>query len=428
MFTSSDPSADHLSVTFASGRVVLSYDGSFSALRPAEVRQGDRGQYAGFILEALERQHASDAASNRLYGYDWRDDTRSTPPRATLTIARSFGQYTVNIANIHLTPRATVTANTTSSSSASSTSSSSPTYCRSLFPLLQSVRTGIIGLGDRNKRHRDRMRVQQEQLSLIDLMLTDESTEAEAVEEEWLGVCMRLLNAEKARIREMRAKTEQVQRETAALTAKEVVAAKAPQSDSDSDIGEVKEVERVEVEDATEMKDDEEVAAAADDGPALSYDSNAMELSLHPDSTSPPQSLNSMPSLQPDSNANSLRSSSTTSSLSSSISQSRMSSSLLDSGEPSRRSVRKRARMQPPTISASSAALSDNAVIPATSLSLSSSLNGANRLLPPLSSADGKGASSTVRAPSPAASVNLAVRGEGRQTGRQGVTGLLDEL
>ena len=401
--------------------MVFSYNGSFSALRPAEVREGDKSLYASYVLTALQRQHSADAdTSGGLYSYEWRDATRSSAPKATLNIARTFGQYTVNIAIIHLTPVAPP-----SPPSSASSSSSASTYSRSLFPLLHSVRAGISGLHARDRRVRERLKKQQEQLELIELMLADKSTEAEAVEEEWLGACMRLLNTEKAKIREMRAKTDKVERETRALTAEQRPAAVIELSESESEKEE--EVKEVEPHGREEMKDDAETAAAAtDEGPALSHDSSAMELSLHPDSTSPPSSLTSMPSLQPDSSMNTQRSSSTTSSLASSSSLSRMSDGSMQSGDPSRRSVRKRARVQPPTVSPQSAPSSQAAPSIPTSLSLSSSLNGASRLLPPLSAAAGKIVAPTVRAPSPAASVSTAA--DGRQMSRQGVTALFDEL
>ena len=310
VLTASDPSADQLSVTFASNRVVLAYNGSFSALQPAEVKERDKTLYASYILTALRRQPTADAdAGSRLYGHEWKDETRSSSPRATLTIARTFDQYTVNIAIIRLTPAATT-------SPSSRASSSPPTYSRSLFPLLHSVRRGITELQERDRRVRDRTKKQQEQLELIELMLDDKNTEAEAVEEEWLGACMRLVNAEKAKIRTMRAKTERVKEETAALTAKAVLAAKSALSDSESESEEEKEEsKRAETGEVMEMRDDAVSGAAMDDGPALSFESGAMELSLPPDSSSPPASLTSLPSLQPDSNANSQRSSSTSSSL-----------------------------------------------------------------------------------------------------------------
>ena len=428
MFTSSDPSADQLSVTFASHRLVLQYAGSFSALRPAEVRERDKPTYAAFILTALQRQHRPDTdQSGGLYGYEWRDDTRSSSaPRATLTIARTFDQYTVNIAILNLTPAAPTPSSSSSSSSASP--SPSATYSRSLFPLLHSIRTGIVELQNRDKRVRERSKRQQEQLELIGVLLDDKSTEAMAVEEEWLGVCMRVLNAEKAKIRSMRAKTEAVKREIKALTDKAVPAAvKGRLSDSDSESEEEKKDERKgeEADGVTEMKVDDLTAAAMDDGPVLSIDSGAMELSLHSDSSFPPSSLTSVPSLQPDSNVNTQRSSSTSSSLTSLTSQSRMSGGLLESGESSRWSVRKRARVQPSSVAPSSAQSSVSGPSIPPSVSLSSSFNGSSRLLPPLSSALDKASLSTVRAPSPASVGTVA---DGRQTARQGVTALFDEL
>jgi hypothetical protein len=214
-----------------------------------------------------------------------------------------------------------------------------------------------------------------------------------------------------------------VKRETRALTEKPAAVVRLSDSESESEEGkdEMKGVE------AEEVKEDG-VAAAMDDGPALSHDSDAMELSLHPDTSfPPPSSLTSMPSLQPDSDANTQRSSSTSSSLTSTSSLSRLSGGLLDSADTTRRSVRKRARVQPSSVSSSLApSLVVGPSIPS-SVSLSSSLNGSSHLLPPLSTAGGKVVAPTVRAPSPAASVSSAA--DGRQTARQGgVTALLDEL
>ena len=414
VFTSSDPSADHLTVIFASSRIVLQYDGSFSALRPAEVRERDKSLYASYVLTALRRQHTGNAnTSGGLYGYDWRDETRSIAPRATLTIARTFDQYTVNIAIINLTP------------AAATPSSPSATYSRSLFPLLHSVRTGIVQLQSHDKRVRERLKRQQEQLDFINLMLDDKSTDAEAVEEEWLGVCMRLLNAEKAKIREMRAKTDRVKKETSVLTAKPAPAAVSLLSESDSENEEKDQMKGAESDEVSEVKDGEAIAAAVDDGPAPSHDSGAMELSFHPDSSFSPASLTSMPSLQPDSNAGTQRSSSTSSSPTSSSSLSKMSSGPLEASGTGRRSVRKRARVHNAVSSPSAASSVSGPSIPS-SISLSSSLNGAIRLLPPPSASGGKPAAPTLRAPSPATSMVAAV--DGRQSARQGVTGLLDEL
>ena len=410
MFTSSDASADRLSITFASGRIVLAYSGSFTALRPAEVRERDKSVYASYVLTALRQQPAAAAnTGGGPYGYDWKDATRSSAPCATLTIARTFDQYIVNIAII---PLKLVSATSPSPSMP-------PAYSQSLFPLLHAVRGGIARLQERDRAERERQKVQQRQLELIDSLLDDKSTQAEAVEEEWLGACMRLLNAEKAKIRDVRARTERVRNETAALSAKSLPAASSRLSDSDSESEEEKgESKEAGVVEGEEMKAGGSDAVAVDDGPALSFDSGSIELSLHPDSSLPPASFASMPSLHVD--GDSQRSSSTSSSLASTSSLSRTSGGE-SGGDSTRRSVRKRARLQPATQSTSSAHSSASGTPLLTPASLSSSLNGSSRLLPPPhSSAAGKMGAPTVRAASPANTLATAAR--------QGVTGLLDEL
>ena len=267
VFARGSPSLDSLTVQLASMHHstlhVYSYSGTLTALQPPSLHV-DLAQFATWLLLSLAisnvHPHHDQDCEHTLT-----DDPRD-PTRAALRVVKHFASITVELVTIPLAHTA------------------GPAALAAELELVRQVKERI---AEMTARRSQRSPVHVQRQAYADLLLraiNDRSTDVSAVENRLLEGCLRLLNAEKAKVREARARNERLRAEIEALKhpsleqqppsaerAKESASRSrrtqlpGEDTDSDDDRAVVDDAEEEKAMDVDEVKDDEEKKAADED-------------------------------------------------------------------------------------------------------------------------------------------------------------------